>query len=239
MTDEISPRTLARLTGLSYLLLILGGVFAQGFVAERLIDFKSAGATASNILANETLYRAGFTVYLIEMTAQIIMTVLFYYLLKPVSRIGSLLAAAIGLCGAVIKTFTRVMFLAPLWVLHHGDALVGMNAEQINSLALTLLRVNDEGAAVALALFGPSTFLIGWLMMKSTFFPKWLGFLAVVGGIAWSTFYWPSLGRSLFNISSLIALIGAIATIGWLIVVGVNEEKWRERAEAQAGSIWR
>ena len=240
MTGEISSRTMSRLTGIFYLAAILGGVFAQGFVAERLINFGNAATTASNILANETLFRSGFTVYLLEMTAQIVMTLLFYYLLKPVSRSGALVATVLGLTGAVIKTVARIFFIAPLFVLHKGNALSGYNPEQLNSLSLVLLRINDEGAAIALAFFGPSTFIQGWLMLKSTFIPKWIGVLAIAGGVAWTSFYWPPLGRSMFNISAIIGLAGSLATIVWLIAYGVNEERFRERAVASAtSSVWR
>jgi hypothetical protein len=239
MTNEITPRSMARLTGLFYLITIAGGVFAQGMVADKLIDFTNATTTASNILANQAMFRAGFTVYLIEMTAQIITSVLFYYLLKPVSRSGSMLAAVIGITASIIKTFARVMFLTPLWVLHHGNALTGFSPDQVNSLALSILRINDEGAAVAVALFGPSTFLLGWLMTRSTYFPKWVGLLGLIGGIGWTTFYVPSFGRPLFMYLAVIGLIGALATIGWLLIVGVNEDKWREQAAASASSIWR
>ena len=240
MTDEMSPRTMSRLTGIFYLITIVGGVFAQGFVAERLINFGNATTTASNILANESLYRAGFSVYLVEMTAQIVMTVFFYYLLKPVSRTSALVATVLGLTGAVVKTAARMLFIAALFVLHKGSALGGYNAEQINALSLVLLRVNDEGAAIALAFFGPSTLMQGWLMMKSTYVPRWIGALSVAGGVAWTTFYWPSLGRSLFDYSAIIGLVGSAATIVWLIVYGVNQERFRERALASASSsIWR
>jgi hypothetical protein len=239
VVNEISPRNLARLTGFFFLIVIIAGVFAQGFVAERLIDFRNAGTTASNILANESLYRTGLTVYLIEMTAQIVMSVLLYYLLKPVSRSMALTATVLSLVGCVIKTTARVFFLAPLWVLDGGSALPSLSSDQINSLSLILLRVNDEGAAVALAFFGPATILHGWLIMKSTFLPKWLGVLALVGGIAWTTFYWPSLGRELFMVSALIALVGSVAKIGWLMIRGVDEQRWREQAAAAASSIYR
>lgn len=239
MTGEISPRTMSRLTGISYLVTILGGVFAQGFVADKLINFGSATTTASNILANETLYRTGFTVFLVEMTGQIVMTVLFYYLLKPVSRSGALVATVLGLTGAIIKTVARVFFIAPLFVLHKASALSGYDSNQLSSLALVLLRINDEGAAIALAFFGPSTFIQGWLMLKSTYVPRWIGILAVAGGVAWTTYYWPSLGRSLFMISAIIGLVGSLVTIVWLIAYGVNEERFRERAAASASSVWR
>ena len=108
---DMSPRVKARLAGGFLLITMLAGVFAQGFIGERLIVSGDAAATASNILAHEQLYRLGFAIYLIEMACQITMTVLFYDLLKPVSRSVSLLAAAFGLVGCTIKTLSRLFFL--------------------------------------------------------------------------------------------------------------------------------
>jgi hypothetical protein len=239
MINEISPRTMARYTGISYLIVIVFGVFAQGFVADRLINFKDAGITASNILANQSLYRIGYTVYLIEMTAQIVNAVLFYYLLKPVSRSGAMVATVVTLAGSVIKTMARVFFIVPLGMLHSGGSVYGSySPEQVSALSLVLLRINDEGAGLALAFFGPATFIQGWLIMKSTFLPRWLGIIGIIGGIAWTTFYWPALGRSLFMFSAVFGLVSSVATIAWLIVRGVDQPRWFERATASASSIW-
>src|SRR2546430_6105605 len=51
MTD-MSPKTLARLTGASSLLLLIGGVVAQGLIANRLVSSRDAGVTATTILAH-------------------------------------------------------------------------------------------------------------------------------------------------------------------------------------------
>jgi hypothetical protein len=88
-----SPRHKAKITGMFYLLTVLTGIFAQGFVSERLVVSGDAGKTATNILAHESLFLFGFTVYMIEMACQIIFIALFYELLKPVSGTVSLVAA--------------------------------------------------------------------------------------------------------------------------------------------------
>ena len=82
----VSPRSLARTTGLFYLITILTGIYAQGFVSGTLVVDGDAAGTATNILAHKGLYQLGFAVYLIEMTCQVVMTALFYELLKPAGR---------------------------------------------------------------------------------------------------------------------------------------------------------
>ncbi len=229
---ETSPRLKARITGVFYLLTILTGIFAQGFVSNRLVVFDDAAATATNILTHTSLFQLGFTVYLIEMACDIAMTILFYELLKPAGRSVSLLAASLGLSGCIIKTFSRVFFIAPLFVLGGKPYLSVFNPKQLQALALLFLRVNDQGAAIALAFFGFYATLIGYLILKSTFLPRILGVLSVVAGLGWLSFLSPTLGYRLFPYLAAFGLLGAAALILWLLVFGVNEQRWREQASA-------
>ena len=54
----------------------------------------------------------------------------------------------------------------------------------------------------------------------------------MAGGIGWLAFLWPPLGYRLFLYVAAVGLLGSLATIVWLIVVGVNEERWAEQARA-------
>jgi hypothetical protein len=220
------------MAGLFFLLTILGGVFAQGFVSERLIDFKDAAATANNILTHKGLFQLGFTVYLIEMASQVATAALFYVLLRPVSKSVALSAAFLELTGCIIKSFARVFFIVPLFVLGGASSLSAFSTQQLQSVALLLFKVNDQGAAMALAFFGFSTILNGFLIFRSTFLPRWLGVLGMVSGFGWLTFLYPPLGYRLFPFLALIGLVGSAATIFWLLVFGVNEERWKEQASS-------
>jgi len=229
---ETSPRLKARITGAFYLLTILTGIFAQGFVSAKLIVDGDAAATATNILTHRGLFQLGFAVYLIEMACQIAMTALFYDLLKPAGRSVSLLAAFLGFAGCVIKTFSRVFFIAPLFVLGGAHYLSVFSAEQLQALALLFLKVNDHGAAIALVFFGFYALLTGYLTVRSTFLPRILGVFGIFGGVGWLSFLYPPLGYRLFPYIAALGILGAVALIVWLLVFGVNEQRWKEQASA-------
>ena len=229
-TAEASPRFKARITVVFYLLTILTGIFAQAFVSGRLVVDGDAAATAANILAHRGLFQLGFAVYLIEMTCQIAMTALLYGLLKPAGRSVSLLAAFLGLAGCIIKTFSRVFFLAPLFVLGGAHYLSVFSAEQLQALALLFLKVNDRGAGIALVFFGFYALLTGYLIIRSTFLPRILGVWSAVAGLGWLTFLYLPLGYRLFPYIAAFGLLGAILLVLWLLVFGVNEQRWKVQA---------
>jgi hypothetical protein len=229
--NKTSPRLVGRILALLILVVIVGGVVAQGLISDRLIVSGDAAATARNILANVGLYRLGFTVFLIEMVAQVFTTALWYVLLRPVNRSIAVSAAFIDLAGGVMKTFARVFYIVPLWVLTPslGGApiLRGFTPEQVQSIALVLLNINNRGAAAALAFFGFSGVLRGYLIFRSTFMPRWLGVLAMLSGATWLSFLYPPLGSRMFWFAAIFALANAAVMILWLVFVGVREEKWK------------
>src|SRR6266700_712743 len=218
---ETSPRLKARITGVLYLLTIMTGIFAQGFVSGRLVVDGDAAATATNILTHQDLFQLGFAVYLIEMACQIATTALFYDLLKPPGRSVSLLAAFLGFAGCIIKTFSRLFFIAPLFILGGAHYLTAFSAEQLQALALLFLKVNDHGAATALVFFGFYALLTGYLIIRSTFLPRILGVLGIFGGLGWLTFLYPPLAYRLLPYILALGLLGAGAQMVWLLVFGV------------------
>lgn len=236
---EMSPTSKARLTGALLLITMIGGAFAQRYIAGGIIVAGDATATATNIVAHESLYRLGFAIYLIEMSCQIAMTVLFYDLLKPVSKSLSLVAATFGLIGCTIKTLSRLFFFAPLLVLGGAHYLGVFDSKQLQAAAFLSLRVNYAAETIAMVFFGLYAFLKGVLVYRSTFLPRVLGVLSVIGGLGWLTYLYEPLALRLQSYIVGFAFLAALASVVWLLVKGVNEQRWAERATAAKLSIWR
>jgi peptidoglycan biosynthesis protein MviN/MurJ (putative lipid II flippase) len=101
------------------------------------------------------------------------------------------------------------------------------------------LKINSEGAAIGLVFFGFAGVLEAYLILKSTFLPRILGVIGIVANVGWIFFLYPPLAYRLFPFIAGAGLLGALVQIFWLLVFGVDEERWKERARASAASIWR
>jgi hypothetical protein len=224
-----NPRVIARAAGILLLLTIVGGVFAQAFVSNRLISFSDAAVTAKNILANRSLFQISFSVFLIEMACQIASIALFYRLLSPVNRTIALVSAVMNLAGSIIKTMSRLFYITPLFVLSGTPVLDVFSADQLRALALLLLKINDRGAAMALGFLGVSGVLNAYLVYRSTFLPRALGILSMVASVGWLRFFYPPLRYPSFMMIAGLALLACAVQIFWLCVYGVDVEKWKER----------
>ena len=222
-----------------YLFVVVCGIIAQAFISDRLVVASDADATAANIVANRSLYRFAFTIFMIEMVAQVVVSVMFYDLLKPVNRSLARITMVIGVVGAGIKTLARLFYYTPLLLLSGAPYLSAVDPALLATLSLAFLKINSQGAAIGLIFFGFETVLRGWLVFRSEFLPRFLGVLSMIAGVGWLTWLWPPLGSQAFMFVALFTLVGVVATSGWLLMRGVDEAKWRERAALAATSIWR
>ncbi len=83
-----------------------------------------------------------------------------------------------------------------------------------------------------LVFFGFYCLLIGYLIFRSTFLPRILGALMAFGGLGWLTFLSPPLAKYLSPYNLAPGILGEGALTLWLLVIGVNEQRWKEQASA-------
>jgi hypothetical protein len=83
-----------------------------------------------------------------------------------------------------------------------------------------------------LVFFGLFNLLIGYLIFKSTFLPRILGVLMALSGLGWLTFLSPSLANYLLAHIEVLGIIAEASLMLWLLVKGVNVQRWKEQASA-------
>jgi hypothetical protein len=202
------------------------------FAGSKFVVPGDAAVTATNMLAHESLFRLGFAGNMIALATYIAVTALFYELFKPVNRTISLLAAFFGLAGCLIIAVSCVFYVAPFLVLggsaHYFSA---FTVEQSQALALLFFKLYSQGFGVSFVFFGFYCLLIGYLIFRSRFMPRFLGVGMAIAGLGGLTFLAPPLVHYLFPFI-MLGGIGEGALVVWLLVVGVNPERWREQAGA-------
>ena len=225
------PGPRARITGVVYLLYFLTAVIGEFFLRGLVVD-GDAAATANNILAHQPLFRLGFATGLIATACYIAVTALFYDLFKPVSRSLSLLAAFFSLVGCAILAFASLFQLAPLVVLGGSQYLSVFKEEQLRALALMFLELNTQANNICVVFFGVYCLLLGYLIFRSVFLPRILGVGMALAGLGWLTFLSPPLASHLSPYNLVLGFLAELSLMLWLLVMGVNVQRWKEQANA-------
>lgn len=233
---DLSPQLKARLAGLLYLVVILGGIFSEMFVRGRLIVDGDAAVTAHNIMAHEALYRWGFVVELFYLVCNVPLILLFYDLFKIVNRTVALLDACLGLLSTAIEGISLLGHYAPLFFLGGGHHLSAFTPEQLQGAAYVSLELFEYGFAISLVFFGFDCFAMAYLIVRSRFLPRVIGVLLAIEGCCYlansfANFLAPAMAEKVFPFLAASA-VAEISLCLWLLVMGVNVPIWKERAHA-------
>lgn len=216
----------ARIAGLLYLIIIVFGIFSEVFVRSSLIVSGDASATATNILASKWLFRIGFATDSIMLLSDVAIAVLFYVLLKPVSNTLALTAAVFRLTQAAILGFNLLNYYAAMLLLSGIEYATSFASDQLYALVMLFLTLHSHGYDLGLLFFGLSSLILGYLVIKSDYFPGIFG----VGLIAAAAVY---LTGSLMRFLSpdyltfitplyIVPLLAELSFCLWLLIKGVR-----------------
>jgi hypothetical protein len=217
-----------RVAGVFYLLtFVTGGIAA---FSGRLVVDGDAGATAANILAHQSLFWLGLAAYIMVVACYVAVTALFYELFRPVSESLSLLAAFFSLVGCAIQATICVFLPAALAFFQGASYFSAFTREQQQAFGYLSLELFGQGFDICFVFFGFYCVLIGYLIFRSTFLPRVIGVLILFAGLGWLTFCVPPLAHSLDPYIRIPGVLGEASLTLWLLVAGVNVERWKELA---------
>ncbi len=224
-----------RLAGFLYLALAVLSAFGLVYVPSLLIVAGDAATTAHNIVASESLFRLGFMSNLIAFTVNVFVALLLYKLLKPVNKNMAALMVVLILVGLGIGMLNELNQFVALLLLGSGDYLAVFTGAQLQALAALFLDIYQQGFSIAHIFWGLWLFPLGYLVFKSGFLPKVIGLLLLVAGVGYLVdftlfFLFPAIPLTV----SEFTFVGEVLLLLWLLIKGVNVERWEKRALAAA-----
>ena len=227
---ETSPLIYARVSGILYLSMVPLGFFGM-FGHSNLFVPGDAVATVTNIMASESLYRLSIMSALIVQIVNILLVLVLYKLLKPVSRNYAMLMVIFFLVSVPITMLNELNQFAALVLLSNSDYLTVFQTDQLQAQVMIFLDMHEHGIHISGLFWGLWLFPMGYLVFKSGFLPKILGVLLIIGCFGYLIdsvrfFFFPSVEPIV-----LYTFWGELLLPLWLVIKGVNVEQWEKRAQ--------
>jgi hypothetical protein len=216
----------ARVAGAIYLFGAVTGPFSLVYVPNTIIVTGNAAATASNILAHETIFRLGIFGDLLTGVWALAITFALYRLFRGVDQS---LAVVMVILGGVIPA--GIFFVNSLnWIaalmLAHGTDFAAFTGGQQDALAMLFMHLHSKGNVVNSIFWGLWLFPFGMLVMRSGFLPRILGTWLIGGGfgylaVSFAGLFAPQYQDTVFMISQPL-LFSELAITFWLLVMGTR-----------------
>ena len=234
-----SPKRLARIAGVLYLLNGVFAGFAFGYVLTKVYVPGNAATTAANVLANSGLVRVGLLADLFQATEWVFLAMAFYLLLKHVNKSAAGAMVVIVAIGSAITCLNDVFQFESVRVATNPSYAGSLGAAGSNAIVLLLLDIHHYGFLIAQIFFGLWLVPLGYLADKSGMFPKALGVSLIVGGACYlvglvAVFLVPDFGEKINSFITIPCTVAEVWMLGYLLVFGVRSVKPAERILAAA-----
>lgn len=228
-----SPVAMARLTGLLYLFIMVSAMFAEGFVRSNLIVSHDDAATFRSISTHASLWRTGIIADVLTTICDIAVAAFLFCILKPVGQVLSTHAAFFRLAYSAIMAGAAGFLIIPLALIKDRAGQSGEALSQAQALVSFSVKMHAVTFEVGLVLFGVHLVLIGILILRSRFLPRVIGVMLAFAGLCYITnsllgFMAQALADKLFPWILLPGFVAEGTLTLWLLIMGVNRERWLE-----------
>jgi hypothetical protein len=222
----------ARLVGILILIMAVFAPFSMIYVPATLVVPGDATTTAQHIVASEGLFRLGIASDAVVVLLEIVIVVLLYGLLKPVSKTLSLVAAFSRLAMTIIQGVNLLTHFVVLLLLSGASYLVVFAPDQLHALALLFLNAHADVVLIWGFCFALHLLVLGYLVYTSGYISRIPGVLLIIAALCYLT---QSFGIILLPAyKGMFTAVGALSMVEialplWLLIKGVNVEQWEKR----------
>jgi hypothetical protein len=233
-----SPRRLAAVAGVFYLVVGITGGFSEGFVDPSLYVAGDAAATSANVVANEGLMRFGVVAHLTDAVFFLLTAVTLYLLLKHVGKHAARLMVVAVIVAAGIISISAVFTFVAMRVATDSSYADAFGPSGSTALVLLLLEIQHFAVLAAQVFFGLWLAPLGYLAYRSRLFPKTLGVLLVLATVSYLVdvvvaFLLPGLAEQIHGYLGIVPAIAEIWMVLYLLIVGVRSPRSTDRTPAE------
>jgi len=181
--NESSLQKIARLAGIMFLLLPIGGILYGAFIMFKLTDPGNVITTTKNILANTTLFRIGILYEVSISVVAIILGSALYKMLKPVNKQLAFTALLFKLAEAIIVTVMALLSFIALQILMGDTSGTLLASKQLQVIFGAFFNAHMLLYAIPMVFLGISFPLFFHVLKKSGYVPKKLACFGIVSYI--------------------------------------------------------
>lgn len=217
----------ARMAGLWYLGFALGPFYLL-YVPSQTVVRNDAAATAARVLAHQTLFRWGMLCETLGAVIFLGLALALYRLFEEVDRHRARQLLALVLVSSALGLAAAIFNAAALLIFGGGESLAGFEAHTREAVGMLLIRMHGQAIGINQMFWGLWLWPFGWLVVRSRFLPRWLGYWLLLDGVAWviisvTWFFAPEHTDSLFRYFQPV-FMAELAAMLWLLIVGAKDQ---------------
>ncbi len=236
-----STKNTARLAGLLWFLSAVTGGLGLSYVRSSVIVVGDAAATAANIVASESLFRAAIVSSLFSQIFLFFLGLTLFHLFKEVNKALATVCLTSAMMTVAIAVVNALNLFGALLVSSQADYLKVFNPEQLNAMAMIFLRLANSGQGLLEIFWTPYYFSFGLLIIRSRFLPKILGILLMMMSVGFALniltkYLIPQFYPAVFTQLAMgLGALGGIPTILWLLIKGAKAQPLNTQAPPANG----
>ncbi len=224
-------KKIARIAGAVYLVVVLTGMFSLAYVPSKLIVWDNAAVTLQNIKSAPMLFKLGIMSSVVCYLFFLLLPLVLYRLLKPVSNNWAILMVALAVVSVPISFVNLQNKFAILSLVNDAGFSKVFTNEQLQLQVMFYLNQYDNGILLLQVFWGLWLFPFGWLVYRSGILPKILGVLLMLGCVGYLVNFTGNVlidGYAASGISGYVRLPASLGEIGsclWLLIMGAKERR--------------